>query len=256
MACPIGVERHLTRQRGFTVVELLVVVSIIAILGGLLLPVLRNAKSTAKRATCLNNLRQINMGLRIYADECGDVLSGIPWNRTNYSSLLKHQVGLTQGSSPQDKLFACPADTFYYGGTNKSIMLINRGLHEEAFSDFSSYGFNAGNLKTNLARFGVDYTKLGVAGRKMSSIKNPSRTVLVHEGAAESPWSWHQPRLPLALKEGEQGEFENSMNVLSFVDGHASYVRMYWSHSTTNGLALNAGIENPPPEYAYQWSGD
>ena len=58
-----------SERRGFTLVELLVIIAIIAILAALLLPALSQAKGAAKAAVCRNNQRQVYLALRMYLDE-------------------------------------------------------------------------------------------------------------------------------------------------------------------------------------------
>jgi prepilin-type N-terminal cleavage/methylation domain-containing protein/prepilin-type processing-associated H-X9-DG protein len=69
--------RHLIHHKSglaFTLIELLLVISIIAILAALLLPALRKSKATAQGASCLNNLKQLQLGWQLYADDHDDLL--------------------------------------------------------------------------------------------------------------------------------------------------------------------------------------
>ncbi|MFZ2656287.1 MAG: type II secretion system protein [Victivallales bacterium] len=68
----------------FTLVELLVVVAIIAILAGMLLPVVSKARSTAKQSCCINNSRQINLAMAHYISDYND---NIPYVSDNAAGM-------------------------------------------------------------------------------------------------------------------------------------------------------------------------
>ena len=251
-------KRNCHKQAGFTLIELLVVIAIIAVLAALLLPALSRAKASARRTDCMSNLRQISLGTHLYAVDNSDTLPAAPnvtggLLETNhaaifYKRLMKHYVGLHGASSPQDKLFACPADSFYYDFP--SLAYEARSLHDQMDSDYSSYGFSGGNGFTNHppAAYLNETCYPGVFGRKQASIKNPAKTVVLSDISAFFPWSWHQPQ---KLPSGQYG-VNDAKNTVSFVDCHVGYVKIYWNAN----FNITACCYDPPAGYDYKRSGD
>lgn len=128
------------RLRGFTLIELLVVVAIIAILAALLLPALSAAKEKARRAACLNNLKQLYLTAHLYADDNEnwlppghrnpgqfDQISWISsdmvrqWQRygLTYKTMICPNVFNCYGDTPRTNYLGCELGYNYLGGHGK-----------------------------------------------------------------------------------------------------------------------------------------
>ena len=73
------------RQRGFTLIELLVVIAIIAILAAILFPVFARARESARKSTCLSNLKQLGLTMTMYASDYDEVCVSC-WQATDPKS--------------------------------------------------------------------------------------------------------------------------------------------------------------------------
>jgi prepilin-type N-terminal cleavage/methylation domain-containing protein len=242
-------------RRAFTLIELVVVIAIIAVLAALLFPALGAAKARAQRTVCVNNLHQISVGIHLYLDDQNNASPGntnaarlpfVSW--TDYRQFVNNYVGIKGASSAQDKVFACPADTFFYDMSGNGRGYVPQPMHEQADHAFTSYAFNAGQFTTP-ARTNAPATtnNYGIAGQRLETVPHPSRTVLLAEVPAYSPYSWHQPKRPFSK---DNAAFADARDGICFVDGHVSYQKIYFDGKNI------AWAHNPPTGYDYQWSGD
>ena len=232
-------------QTAFTLTELLVVIAVMGILAALLLPSLARAKRKSQQVSCTSNLHQIDLALRMYADDNKDVLPFIGprspegdavWQR--FRPLVQNYLGIQSRASSQDKIFACPADRFCIGFDDHGPIRGGPAHEDHTGTNFTSYLFNGFNTA-------LLPPAPGIAGAPMGAIPNPARTVLVAEGPAFVGFSWHEPHQELL--------FCDALNEVGYVDGHVSFVKIYWKGPSTKAGA--ACYYDPPPGYAYTWSG-
>ena len=113
-------KRITFKRSGFTLIELLVVVAIIAILAAMLLPALSRARESARRVVCMNNLKQIYIGLRLYIDDFNGFTpyAGMGGVYEMWWNLLTPYIG-------NQKIFKCPSyrgnAQFTYGLNDNNI---------------------------------------------------------------------------------------------------------------------------------------
>jgi prepilin-type N-terminal cleavage/methylation domain-containing protein/prepilin-type processing-associated H-X9-DG protein len=211
----------------FTLIELLVVIAILALLAALLLPALARAKDSATSIQCLNQMRQIGLATRLYADDN----SGL-FPRSPHSAAANHQQGWERAMAP-----------LLGGGNSDTTTWTNlvAGLYRcpaDPVPRYIDYGLNAW--------FEVGPPYGSAAWEQVGNIPRPSGTICFCEIDSTvktdhvMPWEWELASDSWLNDIVKPFRHQQQSNYV-FVDSHAARQKI----SATFAPAYNLNLWNP-----------
>jgi prepilin-type N-terminal cleavage/methylation domain-containing protein/prepilin-type processing-associated H-X9-DG protein len=167
------------RHRSFTLIELLVVIAIIAILASMMLPALNKARDAAKSTACLNNLKQLGLGVSQYLGDFDDYYPAAADQKIEISSGWKFEIAPYIGVKMND---------VYDVSATKGVFR----CPEAAKSESGIVEMCKGGYGWNFVYMGYRSPNVWSPRAKMSKVRKPSMVILIGDSEDTANESWRR----------------------------------------------------------------